>query len=804
MRPEGWRRWGGFVALAAAATFGFPTPALAQGETPSQWPLTLALGAASLAILTVLVMRTLMAQERQTRRRALDQVAQLRVLADQYEALLSSARELTVIWPEATGKPRLLGQLGIVLPRGRLRESVLNFGLWLGETDAGRLGGAIEALKNDGRAFELALTTRDGRGILAGGLAVGGATALRLRPAVEPAQALPAPATEPLRTILDIVPAPAFLRDQANRLIHVNAAYLDLMARTGKAGTASRPAEVLDPETLRQHLTGGRTINATIGQAGMFALLTIPLGEGRAGILRPVQTALPAPQPVRAAQANQHLAVVIDALSVPVALFDARRELVQFNRAYAALWELEGWLRPGLEERAILDRLRTDGKLPDEADYHAWRARHLNTSYSLTRPRESAWHLPDGRTVNVIAAPASAEGGVIYVFDDITRSLELESRNRALLDVQRSTLNSLSEAVAVFGTNGRLTLSNPRLSAIWKLPMNELGQNPHIDRIAAACARALPEDGADIWRMLKRSIIDLNPGRTDISGRITRSDGRLIDYAIVRLPDGQSMMTFLDVTESAKYSQVLKERNEALVAAGRLKDAFVQNVSYELRSPLTNIIGFADLLASPAVGTLNERQRAYTDYIRASSQTLGLLIDNILDLATVDAGIAELKIEPLDARELVEKARAGLAATFPKIDGQEPLDLIVDVPEHLPPLMADATRIVQVLYNLMSSAARFSEPGAPVRLSVRSRGDALQFIVEDEGTMSEDVRAALLGTTPEPEFVGRQRGAGLGLAIVQAFVRLHYGTISVETREPRGNRVVVSLPLRLAVAGAAE
>src|SRR5690606_6723347 len=114
-----------------------------------------------------------------------------------------------------------------------------------------------------------------------------------------------------------------------------------------------------------------------------------------------------------------HLSAIIEALATPIAIFNARRELVQANRAYAALWKLDpDWLRPGLDERSILDRLRTEGILPNEPDYHDWRARHL-TSYQLTRPRESEpWHLPDGRTIRVIAAPAGPNGGVLYVFED--------------------------------------------------------------------------------------------------------------------------------------------------------------------------------------------------------------------------------------------------------------------------------------------------------------------------------------------------------------------------------------------------
>jgi signal transduction histidine kinase len=357
--------------------------------------------------------------------------------------------------------------------------------------------------------------------------------------------------------------------------------------------------------------------------------------------------------------------------------------------------------------------------------------------------------------------------------------------------------------VAVFGTNGRLTLSNPRLSALWKLPMGTLGANPHIDQIADASGQVL-QDGAKIWHDLKRNIIDLNPTRTDKAGRIERTDGRLLDYATTRLPDGQTMMTFLDVTESASYSKVLKERNDALVTADRLKDAFVENVSYELRSPLTNIIGFADLLAGTEGDSLNERQKAYIEYIRASSVTLGVLIDNILDLASVDAGIAELNPEALNVSVLIDKARAGLSASFPEVSGNT-TNLVVDIEPNLPEFIADGTRIVQVLYNLLSNAARFSPPGGQIRLSVSHRADRMLFIIEDEGPgLTDELRSAILTRLDTPSAGGRLRGAGLGLSIVRTFVNLHGGTISAEQREARGSRIIVNLPLNSALAGVAE
>lgn len=791
MRPGGFPRTFGFaVASCAPLTLLTAAPALAQSFNASTLinaaPLAVSLGAGAFALLALVLIRRLVRDGRVQRREATEQIAGLRALVDEYEALLSGAREVTVVWNENSSSPKFLGQASAILPVGRRPQAVLDFVSWLNDADTNALIAALEGLRVRGESFDLTLRARDGKIIRATGWVLGGGAALRLRPAVNQQQTLPERAEPPtvnldsLKAILGGVPMPAYLRNSNAQMLYTNEAYQDL-ARS--RGTPGAPPEVLV-------------------RAGEHELKQVAIAGGKAGYLVPKV----APAPSELAEGLHHLGVIIDALATPIAIFNAGRELVQSNRAYAQLWGLDpNWLQPGLDERAILDKLRTDGMLPMEPDYQAWRARHL-TSYQLTAPRESdPWHLPDGRTVQVIAAPAGPKGGVIYVFEDITDQLKLKSQHKTLIDVQRSTLNALSEGVAVFGTNGKLTLSNPRLSTLWKLPTNLLDSNPHIDQILEAVNRTLPRDGATIWRDLKRGIVDLNPTRTDTSGRIARADGRLLDYAITRLPDGQTMMTFVDVTESANYQRVLTERNEALITADRLKDAFVQNVSYELRSPLTNIIGFADLLSSETVGALNERQKAYTEYIRASSVTLGVLIDNILDLATVDAGIAEMRPEAQDVPTLVEKARAGLAATFPDVDGKKSLNIVVDIPPDLPPLVADGTRIVQILYNLMSSAARFSEPGGLVKLSVSAKSDRMIFTVEDNGApMSEEMRAAILERADTQTISGRQRGAGLGLAIVRSFVDLHGGTIAVEPREPRGSRVIVSLPRFTAVAGAAE
>ena len=817
MQPARFRTFTGFVSVCAATSALLAAaPALAAPIAASTVsgaaPYALMLGAAGFGLVAALLAVRWRREAEAARHDAGERLGAMRAALDEFETLLAGMPEVTIIWRDTGIEPAVIGPISTLLPGETRAHAVLEFRAWLEDDAARDLAARLTDLRIEGRVFETSVTARDGRIIRATGRLVGGAAVVRLRPSglnVEPPlkgaalTRLPSPAEA--QAILANLTIPAWLRDRDGLLIYTNAAYLHFTRTLGLKGDRGTAPDIFDAATRENHLRALEDAADTIALseqhelAGGLDLVLFPLSGGSAGYCY-LPAARPKPVETRTEPDLGHLTTVIDALATPIAVFDKRRQLTHYNTAYARFWGLDvAWLDTAPDERAILDRLRTQGMLPAEADYRDWRSRHL-MSYALTAPRETPWYLPDGRCANVIAAPATGSGGVIYVFEDMTERLALETRHNALIHVQRETLNALSEGVAVFGTNGRLKLHNPRLSLLWNLPMNALGNSPHIDDIAAACEKAFPEDGRRIWADLKQRIVDLNPTRSDTKGRIIRADGRLLDFAVVRLPDGQTMMTFMDVSESANYERVLKERNEALIAADRLKDTFVQNVSYELRSPLTNIIGFADLLASGQVGPLSDKQRAYTDYIRASSANLGLLIDNILDLATVDAGIAQLNPEVLDIPALIDKARAGLAATF--TGGEKPVDIEVTIADDLPVFVADGTRIVQVLYNLLSNAARFSDPGSLVRVKVSARGaERIAFAVEDDGVgIPEDMRNSMFQRFEGQSVEGRQRGAGLGLAIVKTFANLHGGSVLIEGRQPRGTRVTVILPANAELA----
>ena len=332
---------------------------------------------------------------------------------------------------------------------------------------------------------------------------------------------------------------------------------------------------------------------------------------------------------------------VLDQLATGVAIFNVDRKLTFYNTAFRSLFELDAdFLDQTPTDSAVLDRLRSLRKLPEEQDFRLWK-QQLYEAYRAVEPQEHMWHLPDGRTLRVVTTP-NPEGGVTYLYDDVTESLDMHRRYDALIKVQSETLDHLAEAVAVFGSDGRVRLHNPAFQRMWRLAPEALDQHPHAEEVTAWC-QALHDDGA-VWRTLRAAVTAIDD-REPIAARIERRDGMTIDMATMPLPDGATLVTFQDVSDTVNVERALRERNEALEAADEIKIEFVHHVSYELRSPLTNIIGFAHFLNDPAFGPLTDKQHEYLGYITNSTNALLALINNILDLATIDAGAMTLNLD---------------------------------------------------------------------------------------------------------------------------------------------------------------
>jgi signal transduction histidine kinase len=478
-----------------------------------------------------------------------------------------------------------------------------------------------------------------------------------------------------------------------------------------------------------------------------------------------------------------------DRLATAFAVFDAGQRLTHFNQAYVELWQLDPeWLATHPRDGEILDRLRQARRLPEKADYREWKRSWL-ASYGSDTQVEDQWHLPDGSTLHVVA-DHEGEAGVTYLYENVTERLGLESRYNALIQVQRETIDTLREGVAVFAPSGRLRLYNDAFAALWRLSPRQLEGEPHIEEIISWC-RVL-YDAPEEWERTKEAVTGIVAERRSYESQFDRPDGSVLACAALPLPDGGTLLTYVDVSDSKRVERALIERTEALEAADRLKTAFISHVSYELRTPLTNIIGFSELLASPIAGPLTEKQRDYLNDIRLSGRTLLSIIDDILDLATIDAGTLDLKLSPVKVRDVIDQAVQGVEERLK----QNNVDLAMSLAPGIDAFVADGRRVTQMLYNLLSNAIGFSEQGGRIALDCGRENSMLAFTVEDQGVgIPEDYQQAVFNRFESRSHGSRHRGAGLGLAIVKSLAELHGGTVSLDSAPGRGTRVKLLLPL---------
>jgi len=764
--------------------------------------LTLTLGLVVFALLAALAL----VRTRKTAARddsaAREKLSALQAEVDRLKTLLLSEPQVLVAWAAATDEADILGDTSIILSTG-VPERVLAFGTWLEPAAAQRMEHAVDILRSEGRGFVMTLTTTGGRPIEAEGRAVGGRAVLRLRNVSGIENELIDLAArhdrlssdvETMKALLDSLPAPVWARDETGRLVFVNSAYARAVEAKDSTDAVAREMELLDraarDELKRVRSTSapysGRLPAIAAGQRRIFDVVDAPSGAGSAGMaIDRTEVETMRAELARMIEAHRR---VLDQLATGVSIYNVDRKLIFYNTAFRSLFDLNAALLDQTPtDSAVLDALRTGRKLPEEQDYRQWKAQ-LYEAYRSVEPKEHMWHLPDGRTLRVVTTP-NPEGGVTYLYDDVTERLALHRRYDALIKVQSETLDHLAEAVAVFGSDGRVRLHNPAFQRMWKLTPEALDAHPHIEAVTA-WAQAMHDDNA-VWRNLRGAVTAIDD-REPIVARLERRDGMMIDMTTMPLPDGATLVTFQDVSDTVNVERALVERNEALVAADGIKINFVHHVSYELRSPLTNIIGFANLLGDPAFGTLNDKQREYLGYITISTNALLALINNILDIASIDAGALGLTLGEVDIRASMESAAEGVLDRLVK----DNLKLDIVAAPSIGHFTADERRLRQILFNLLSNAVGFSPPNGTVTLSAERHADAVVFTVTDSGPGIPPERTDKVFDWFETDSMGSgHRGSGLGLSLVRSFVKLHGGSVTIDSTLGQGTTVTCVFPI---------
>ena len=586
-------------------------------------------------------------------------------------------------------------------------------------------------------------------------------------------------------------PQPAWLRAPDLSLIRVNAAYASAVGAPDALTAAVRGLE-LGRGGLE---AGGRSLAARAQRTGMeqvesasvvaaglrrlYQFTERPVGDGWISGMAQDMSAVYALQTDLMTHMHAHQEV-LEQLQAGVAVFDGGRRLRFVNRAYAELWGLDyDWLAGNPLLGEIFEVLRQKRRLPEVTDFAEFRRRMERRFQSLLEPEEQLLHLPDARCFREVAAPHPL-GGLLFILEDVTDRLALERNYNTLIAVQRGILEQLADGVAAFGTDGRVTVFNPAYLRLLGFAPDHFDTGTHVSDLLERLA-PLAAQPAEEWERFREAAAGAVTGRQAMTHRLFLADGRVLDIACAPLSDGSVLMRVRDFTDTFNVERVLLERNAALEEANRLKTDFLANASYELRTPLTTISGFAELLQSEIGGPLGPGQREYLAGIMKASDSLGALIDSVLDVSLGeagqwDAGAADIALAPV--------IHSVAAVVRPQLEAQGSA-LNIAIAPGLPTVQADERRLRQLLFNLMSSAARHNRGAAEIELTCRADRQAVEIAI---GMALQDSR-------PDHRIIDNE----LGLTLVQRLAALHGGSMAIERDGSGSARIVCRLPLRRAL-----
>jgi signal transduction histidine kinase/PAS domain-containing protein len=609
-------------------------------------------------------------------------------------------------------------------------------------------------------------------------------------------------ALDSLTHLIEAAPFPMWYRGPDLKLGLVNSAFVNAVEGRDAAEVIGRGAELIDAAgeysalaTARKAQESQRIVSrmqpAIIrGERRMLRIVNVPLSTGAvAGFAIDVQDLEDAQTELaRNIESQRELA---DRMTAGTAQFDSEKSLTFFNRPFAAMAQLDpDWLAETPEFDRVIERMRDNQRLPEVRDFPVWKEERRAWFTSTEEVIEEEWMLPGGDHLRVVAQPLP-DGGLRLILEDRTEQLRLASARDTLLRVRAATFDNLYEAISVFASDGRLYLWNRRFSEDWELDEDWLTEHPRVDELVPAMARKLvnPTAAAQIREMVRQTTNE----RQSATGRISMTDGRHFQFAAVPLPDGNALFTMVDVTDSTRIEAALRERATALEEADRVKTDFVANMSYELRTPLTSIGGFSEMLAAGYAGKLTPKAADYIAAILEAVGRLSKLVDDVLDLTTGDTRPVALEIERVDiaglCRTAVERARQQASEKAQKVDSE------IDVSAgHV---FGDVRRIRESIEHVLENAIAYTDRKGRIQLKAGGDEENAVIRISDNGSgiAKEDIPRVFNRFDRVQEAGVRGEAAlGLGLPLTRQFIEAHGGTVALESKKGKGTTVTLSIP----------
>lgn len=599
---------------------------------------------------------------------------------------------------------------------------------------------------------------------------------------------------------LDAVPLPVWLRDGEGRIVWCNSAYAKMVESTMDAVVSNQIELMGAKSTIAKSLSHrARLDRAEVSEkhplviAGERRLIQITetfvgADNHTLGIAQDMTVLDDMQSELRRFRASTQ--ELLRALNTGIAIFNPKTQLTFYNDAFINLFPLDDFFlddKPTLGE--IMEILREKRRLPEQADFKLYKKQWVDRFTSLIAPHEELMHLPDGSAIRMLVVPHPL-GGLFMTFEDVTSRLELESSYNTLIAVQRETIDNLAEGLAVWRSDARLALFNPAFAQLWGFSVKELENHPHAARLIPQLEQFFaPEQ----WDEIKEILHQATLSRQSKTGRFTFADGREIDYATIPLPDGGMLNRFTDVSDTRKVERALREKNAALEQAERLKLEFLANVSYQLRTPLNAMMGFAEVLEKQYFGPLNDRQLEYASGMTQAGEKLIGLVNDILDLSTIEAGYLALHIRPIAIHPMI-KSLYDLTHEWAR---KHSITLTFECDSNIGTIDGDERRLKQVFLNLISNAIKFTPENGRIQIIAEKHDNMLVCQIRDSGIgISKEDQERIFSPFVQLQKNQRHTGAGLGLSLVKSIIELHNGTITLESEVGTGTNVTCKIPLR--------
>jgi len=493
-----------------------------------------------------------------------------------------------------------------------------------------------------------------------------------------------------------------------------------------------------------------------------------------------------------AGSAAARLGEVVAGLRTGLAAFDRDARMFGHNARFANLLGLPGnQMQPGMSFAALLELLRTSEGFATPAG-----KAFLAAQAALDRARSDNTRLdrPDGLVVELATEPLP-EGGWIVTASDISALAQAEATLAGHAVDMEAVLANTRHGMSLWSAQKTLRAFNRMMGELLELPadflVRGLTQGDLLRRIQAQGAFESEEAEAEFMRTQAahdRSLPLMIHRRTP--------SGRLLEVLSDPTPDGGYVISCTDMTAQRRVEAELREAIEAVANANAARAHFLATMSHELRTPLNSVIGFSDTLIRDRGTTDPAQVVEYARDINEAGKRLLMLINNMLDVARIEAGRFDLGTDRIDfirmAQSCLRQFRAAAAAAE--------IDLYDEMPADLPLVRGDERRMQQVMVNLLSNAVKFTEPGGSVALTahVEPEGDLVVQIIDTGIGITEDEIPRLFQpfTQVDSSLARRFEGSGLGLYFSRALVEAHGGTLNLRSLVGQGTTAEIRMPAR--------